>query len=417
MGRSSTPPPLEDVRVPATPGPSLPKATIPPSPDRPGFGSVGSVSKSKEKRKASPPAVTERSLTGRIQKSTRTTTSSVLDVLSVVDNASVEKKAISLMDMPGEIRNIIYSYACPNDRQALLVHRPRIASLRPRTQLDRNRPLRSDLVEREQARRVPEIGRDGRRRRESFTLERQSNRPFFGLTQVSRQLRAEFRPLYMHRQEVGMDMKDIDGYLTTFYSEAPELLNALVLPPSREDDLPFSGNVTIAIGDDIKASGDPSPGIDLLPFLDIWANSYKIEAGFGRYLQNSYNATMDGEAKDLYRLFGRLVQKDRQCSTMNIKWRTILRERSLASVRVYRKPAASVLVPYVWVRTLNSPSPVCMPQPYIHIIYRRGAGEPWMHGENSMIPDGWLEERGFGEMEYFKVKVGVESTARRSDNP
>jgi hypothetical protein len=32
-----------------------------------------------------------------------------------------------------------------------------------------------------------------------------------------------------------------------------------------------------------------------------------------------------------------------------------------------------------------------------------------MDREMSMIPLGWLEKRGFSNMEYFEVKVGVES--------
>lgn len=109
-----------------------------------------------------------------------------------------------------------------------------------------------------------------------------------------------------------------------------------------------------------------------------------------------------------YRLFGRVVQQDRRCSGMNPTWRAVLRTRSLAALRIHRKPASRAPAPRVHSLNRLSSSLVAF-RPFIHILFRRGAAELWMDREISTIPLGWLENRGFGNMEYFEVKVGVES--------
>lgn len=99
---------------------------------------------------------------------------------------------------------------------------------------------------------------------------------------------------------------------------------------------------------------------------------------------------------------------------MNTLWRTILRNRALASVRIHRKPAGSV-------STRSSSSLAGGPplasignvsqgiKPYIHIVFKQECAEPWMTKFESEIPKfpDWLVDRGFGGMEYFDVKVGV----------
>jgi hypothetical protein len=188
----------------------------------------------------------------------------------------------------------------------LLVYRPRLASLRSRTRLDRQRTLASDIVEEEQDRCLATANTRGRtsaraHQRKSINafLARETNRPFFGLTQVCRLLRQEFRPMYMQRQEIGMDLLEVVPYLKAFYPEAAELLNDLSTSNDRKIDMPFTGNFTIAVGDKLKDVEKSADGVDVWPLLDIWANSFKIEAGFGRYMQAHYDATADGEAKDL----------------------------------------------------------------------------------------------------------------------
>ena len=109
-----------------------------------------------------------------------------------------------------------------------------------------------------------------------------------------------------------------------------------------------------------------------------------------------------------YRLFGRVVQQDGRCNGMNPTWRAILRARSLAAVRIHRKPALRAPAP----RNQSLPrlsSPLVAFRPFIHILFRRDAAAFWMDREMSIVPLGWLEERGFGNMEHFEVKVGVES--------
>jgi hypothetical protein len=103
----------------------------------------------------------------------------------------------------------------------------------------------------------------------------------------------------MAKQEIGMDLTEIVDYLRTFYPTATDVVSSLRAPGDRTDDAPFVGNLTIAVGDkpnDLERAVD---GIEVFPLLDIWANSLKIEAGFGRYLKANYVPEIDGEAKDL----------------------------------------------------------------------------------------------------------------------
>jgi hypothetical protein len=103
----------------------------------------------------------------------------------------------------------------------------------------------------------------------------------------------------MLKQEVGMDLTNVVAYLETYYSGASDLLSKLAIPGEREADLPFSGNITIAVGDRVQNAEKKVDGVDVMPVLDVWANSYKIEAGFGRYVKELYIPMRDGEAKDL----------------------------------------------------------------------------------------------------------------------
>lgn len=55
-------------------------------------------------------------------------------------------------------------------------------------------------------------------------------------------------------------------------------------------------------------------------------------------------------------------------------------------------------------------------KPYIHLIFKKEAAEAWMTDFESMIPKqpvDWLAQRGFGHMEYFDVRVGVEQTCAK----
>lgn len=197
---------------------------------------------------------------------------------------------------------MVYTYTHSTARQALLVHRPRLASLRSRTRLDRARPLASEIAGHEHDK---SLSLTKRRRSMQYDnrpggLTRETNRPFVGLTQVCQLLRAEFRPIYLRRQEIGMDLTEIINYLQTFYSDAEGRLALLERPGVRKQDLPFTGNLTIAVGDKPNAAERDADGIDVSPLLNIWANSYRIEAGFGRYHSIGYVPECDGEAKDLY---------------------------------------------------------------------------------------------------------------------
>jgi hypothetical protein len=115
-----------------------------------------------------------------------------------------------------------------------------------------------------------------------------------------------------------------------------------------------------------------------------------------------------------YRLFGRRVLFNRTCSPMNHLWRAILRSQALASVRVHRSPAPRLVqVPNTARRIAAGHPPLItrmMVRGYIHIIFKKAHAEPWMTKFESDVPanSDWLAARGFGGMEHFEVKVGVE---------
>ncbi|KAF2832727.1 hypothetical protein CC86DRAFT_341404 [Ophiobolus disseminans] len=293
------------------------------------------------------------------------------------------------------------------------------------TRLDRQRTLASDVEDRKiNEELVTSKKRRGGKKGSSKNLERDTNRPFFGLTQVCRQLRAEFRPIFLAKQEVGMDLTEVVQYLKTFYFDAPSQYDRLFEEEGRRsNDMPFNGNLTIAVGEKPLELEKNKHGIEVIPLLDLWANSWKIEAGFGRYSKKDYQPRADGEAKDLYRLFGRRVLRNRTCSAMNSIWRSILRTRSLASVTLHRKPApcsvklaslppgpARSLALLSLGTVLPNPLPekvMVKTKPFIHILFRAECAEPWMTKRVSDAPVNWLAERGFGSMEHFHVHVGV----------
>jgi hypothetical protein len=119
-----------------------------------------------------------------------------------------------------------------------------------------------------------------------------------------------------------------------------------------------------------------------------------------------------------YRLFGRRVLKNRQCSGMNNLWRTILRARALASVTLHRRPASvtvdtatlplGALPTALLISQRPLPARITIdPKPYIHFLFRAKCAEEWMTDFVSDIPKDWLSLRGFGGMEHFDIKVGV----------
>lgn len=302
---------------PLTPGAPLPRTVIPPSPGHHRLDvSAATASSTQSVKIRAPPIGSKRSLSVGVKKLAPKAVKTKAEVVQTVDKVS--KKFVGFMDLPGgahlilpfslspltraEIRNLIYTFTSSNPRQALLVHRPRLASLRSRTQLDRHRTLPSDIIDQEQNAALPGLSRrssTSQRKTKSNNLARETNRPFFGLTQACRLLRHEFRPVFMQRQEIGIDLIDVVEYLRVFYPAAAGHLESLSTAKDRKVDMPFTGNLTIAVGDKVKGIEKLKDGVDVYPLLDLWANSFKIEAGFGRYMQAQYDATADGEAKDL----------------------------------------------------------------------------------------------------------------------
>lgn len=329
-------------------------------------------------------------------------------------------------------------------RQVLLVHLPKRASLRPRSAF--NAPNYADDLDVEDM--DPKAAKRASRKREKKKnindkdVKKEPPRPFHALTHVCRQIRAEYRPKYMMAQELGMDLVHIGEFIACFYPPETRILSAsgelttvaaTTLPIKNPSPIgpstPFLGNLTIALSSTLKPRETGLLGTDILPLLDVWANSERIEAGFGRYHDSNYDRgnyrpETDGEAKDLYRLFGRKVDTGRKCGKMNMKWREILRGRWLAEVRVVRQPTVGhplaaeptpggprsptapvprVLRNGVWV----TPYVPNLPRPFIHVLFKQGFKELWMTSEDAAIPDLWLENHGFGEMEHFFLKVGA----------
>ncbi|KAF1951553.1 hypothetical protein CC80DRAFT_203489 [Byssothecium circinans] len=320
-------------------------------------------------------------------------------VLGKSTAARVQPHANRLLNLPGELRNRIYHYCLVDTKQALLHHRPRVATLRSRTREDRTRPMA-----------FADTASDDTK----ATSARESNRPSMALTQVCQQLRAEFFPLYYEKQEIGMDLKDVLKYIDTFIHTS-----MLTKEQFEGKDWPFKGNLTIALSD--KISDDEKKGMEMWPLLEVWANSIQIQAGFGCYAARDALARPEGEAKDMYRLFGRKVLPDRTCSAMSRTWRMAMRYRMLESVVLHRDPPPKQLStgwqpsnrPGTFVHTtvggqiVNRDQGTVTTRPYIHLIYRYECAEDWMRFPDvgSTPPPNWLRERGFENMEFFEVKV------------
>ncbi|CAA9962697.1 hypothetical protein PTMSG1_06071 [Pyrenophora teres f. maculata] len=422
------PGPIQPPPSPFTPGSRYPRngmimgsepATVPPSPSMPvpGFDALTmgpvpgpSFSTRNDRGGKGDRKHNERTGAGvkKPQPKKKTASDAIAKLIDITRSGKPAQTSFRFMDLPGELRNEVYKHVFDNPKQALLVHRPRLATLRSRTRVDRGRTLASDIVEQEHDEELSTANKTARGSAKPKGPSRETNRPFWGLTQVCQQLRKEFHPIYMSKQEIGMDLTEIVQYLKTFYPTASEELDKLAAPGERKADMPFVGNITIAVGDKPSEMERSKEGIEIVHLLDIWANSFKIETGFGRYLKAHYVPQTDGEAKDLYRLFGRRVLWDQSCSAMNSLWRTILRTRALASVRVHRKPARTVAATVM--RTTGPQAPVPETQPYIHIVFKKEFAEPWMTEYESVIPKkaDWLFDRGFNVMEYFDVRVGVE---------
>lgn len=148
-----------------------------------------------------------------------------------------------------------------------------MASLRPRTRLDRQRALDSDVKDRELGYQLSlSLSTDKSRRANKdtkTTKKRETNRPFWGLTQVSHQIRQEFRPIYLQKQEIGMDLTEIVEYLQTFYFNAPDEFAKLDTQGKRALDMPFNGNLTIAVGEKPGELEKHKDGVEVIPLLDL----------------------------------------------------------------------------------------------------------------------------------------------------
>lgn len=188
---------------------------------------------------------------------------------------------------------MIYGY-CKNmsTRQALVIYLPKTGTLRSSTRQIRAAPgkyCEPDDPDKEKGARMGTVGE---------VVPKESNRPFVGLTHVCRKIREEFYPMYIANQEIGMDLTNTAKYMETFFNRNVPLSFADVVDPTGRN-MPFRGNITIAVPQKILSIEKKVGWIDALPLLNTWANSTHIEAGFGRYSRRDYHPEVDGEAKDL----------------------------------------------------------------------------------------------------------------------
>lgn len=184
-----------------------------------------------------------------------------------------------------------------SDKQVLLLYRPKTSTLRNTTRHIRSKPGRYSEIE------VPEKTQDSSDQPESLEQPEQpkpleSNRPFVGLTQICKLIREEFYPLYIGKQEVGLDFAYTAQYTKTFFNPNQKMSYSTEFDPKRKN-MPFRGNITVALGYNMMPVEKVVGFIDALPLLNTWANSSQIEAGFGRYSRLQFVPERDGEAKDL----------------------------------------------------------------------------------------------------------------------
>ncbi|OAL57208.1 hypothetical protein IQ07DRAFT_30385 [Pyrenochaeta sp. DS3sAY3a] len=303
-------------------------------------------------------------------------------------------KPFRFLDLPADIRNLIYHIASDNEYQAYLIHKP---TRRQRRELG--------FTEWE----------------EPPSKEPQNSRPFHGLTQVCQLIRKEFRPLYMRHQQVGIHIEEISRYMRDFYpdkayDQGADLVVAIKKTPA--DDNPG------------RRSMDPEvdmEGIELLPLLGAWANNIHFSAIFSLFLGAKQKLQDNPELKDLYRLFGLRVLPDGTHTPCNDAWFSLLTTGALASILVNRRPAME------WVDedTSTTPAPPLrlewipgtvalppgppgtwsirphFPRPYIRILFKPEFAEDWMPQVASTAPAWWKTHHGFDQMEHFEVRVGL----------
>ena len=101
---------------------------------------------------------------------------------------------------------------------------------------------------------------------------------------------------------------------------------------------------------------------------------------------------------------------------MNQDWRSILRNRELASVRIHRKPYVNaVLVQWRWIEVPRGASTSGRPivqmfmKPYIEIVFKKEYADKYLFDIEEADPEDRLLGFGFEDMEFFDIRVGVET--------
>ncbi|KAF2737391.1 hypothetical protein EJ04DRAFT_592999 [Polyplosphaeria fusca] len=321
-------------------------------------------------------------------KKPRARLSEVEGLLASQVSVKSEGKKTGFLDLPGEIRNQIYEYAVAETegpwKQAFVKHAPRRRGLRARTN------------------RKPSL------------------RPFLALTQVCRLVRVEFRPWFLNTQEMIVDINDMEKYVKTFY-------------PADDSMIRF-GQIKIGLSLVIKANNRGNEGIDILPVLRFWIGTFELDMGFCIYYKDPENPEPDDEEiMDLHRLIRVNDSRDSDFFATD-RWQGVLEHDMLAEVRVVRAPARRYVLKTqpgsaeealeqllldrngeqnFFYQTAYSYS--WAPKPFIHLLFKPEWAEDWMNSRDCRVPSKWLRQHGFGEMQYFDIKVGrADLPARRN---
>ncbi|KAF2030274.1 hypothetical protein EK21DRAFT_112191 [Setomelanomma holmii] len=131
-----------------------------------------------------------------------------------LEDATVRPDALQLLTLPGEIRNHVYTFACDHNEVKL--------TRSPSCKVQEN--PQEELSE---------------------------GRQFYNLTQVCRQIRTEFLPIYRHTSKVRLQYIDLPAYLKD-----------CVIHPS--DEAASIGNITF----DVFSDGEMSDNEDYRPVAD-----------------------------------------------------------------------------------------------------------------------------------------------------
>ncbi|KAF2023368.1 hypothetical protein EK21DRAFT_118842 [Setomelanomma holmii] len=161
----------------------------------------------------------------------------------------VALKRMTLLDLPGEIRNRIYDAAVGGENTQCKLSPPEAANANPDDETSSGDPEKRQLY--------------------AFL-----DRAWLGLTQTCRQLRIEFLPIYFANLDIMIDYWNVYDYLATFIFQGK--LN--------ED--PTTKEYTLSLS---SSHNEISPSINIAPLLRTYKKSPGFKLNFGEDHRYSYD--------------------------------------------------------------------------------------------------------------------------------